>query len=234
MNDSGNIPPAHGALHRYHPGGPIEKTSAAGIAGTSPATGMSYYPGQFHSVQVPRTMRMDGYQGAQGSRPFSVQIGSEDAVAAANGSRGLTSGDSSEQDWGYAPGAWEPRLHPVEEDVGFGIGQSSFGAQQPQVSGSDPMWSPRLLNRSKTVSGQKRNATGDIKQPTAEDTLAPLALDVNGSARHRSRSIGSAGHGGRIAAVNFFQTIDLRYGVLTVSTVVCSTSQPPLICRGQG
>lgn len=232
MNDRGNIPSVHGALHHYHPGGPVEKTPAAGTAKKGPATGMSYYPGQFHSVQVPRTVRVDGYQGAQGSRPFSDQIGSRNAATAANGYRRLTPADNSEQDWGNAPGACESKLHPVEEDVGFGIGQASFGAQQPQVNGPAPV-SSRFLNRSKTVSGQKRTAVGNVKQPTAEDTLASLAPDVNGSARHRSRSIGSTGHGGRIAAVRNFQIIDLKYIANCINAVVCPTPQPPCICRGQ-
>lgn len=231
MNDRGNIPSVHGVLHHYHPGGPVEKTPAAGTARKGPATGISYYPGQFHSVQVPRTVRVDGYRGAQGSRPFSDQFDSRNATTAANGYRGLTPVDNLEQDWGNAPGACESKLHPVE-DVGFGIGQASFGAQQPQVNGPAPM-SSRFLNRSKTVSGQKRTAVGDIKQPTAEDTLASLAPDVNGSARRRSRSIGSTGHGGRIAAVRSFQIIDLKYIANCINAVVCPTPQPPCICRGQ-
>lgn len=82
---------------------------------------------------------------------------------------------SQSRGWGIGPG--ESKLRPVEEDGG-----------QPSVNG---------LHRSKTVSGQKRNAFGDVKPSSM--TTGPAG---NGVARHRSRSIGSSGHESRIAAVS--------------------------------
>lgn len=212
MNDSGKISSVHGVLHQYHPGGLIEVAPVAGTAGTGPATGMSYYPGHFPSTQVPRTMRLDEYQGTQGPRPLSVQTDS----------RGLGSG----------PG--ESELRTVEEDGGLGIGQqSSLEAQPPQVNGSS-LKSPSRLNRSKTVSGQKRNAFGDVKPSTTEDTVAPLAPAANGVSRHRSRSIGSTGHESRIAAVNMhYNQLISVHDSNGANIVVYTASQSSLARCGQ-
>ena len=219
MNDSGKISSVHGVLHQYHPGGLIEVAPVGETAGTGSGTGMSYYPDHFPpSTQVPRTMRLDEHQSTQGPRPLSVQTNS----------RG----------WGLGSGSGDSKLRPVEEDGGVGIGpQSSFETQLPQVNNGPSLMSPSRLNRSKTVSGQKRNAFGDVKQSTTEDTVAPLAPAANGVSRHRSRSIGgSTGHESRIAAVNICLVLTpLIYGLVSngVNLAVYATSQSSLSRCGQ-
>lgn len=210
MNDSGNI------LHQHR--GPYETAAP------------SHYPDQLRPAQIPRgiedqpqPLRVDGSQGRMQVHPEDAYHG----LASGNSSDGLQQSDSyvsgpresgiqlseiarvglGQSSVGSHADSHE-ELYDNSVYVSLGHKQHAGGRQQiesenlvtqEQIHGS-PLMSPRV-NPPQTISGQKRNAVGDIKSPSA-DVVAPPASGVDGSARYRSRSISSASHESRIAAVN--------------------------------
>lgn len=208
MNDSADIPSIRRVLHQHQHRGPVET-----------ATAPSYYDGKLRPAQIPRgiedqlqPVRVDGSQGSTQS-----------------GYRRLTSGnhiDGAEQSNTYNPGTRELGPTGIEQPLesfpdsrqGLPHGgayassdymrQGQYAGDRQQIkseqSGSDmrvngSSASP-LDNSSQTISGQKRNAVGEIKSPSAD--IASPGHGVDGPAGYRSRSISSASHESRIAAVN--------------------------------
>ena len=229
MNDSSNTSSVRGAL--YHQG-PVEAIAS--------------YPGQMHSVQIPRSI----------GQP-SLQMESGGSAAVANGYRGLAAknpNDDSRHSSSYATGARDsglgdasnPHQGSYDDDVananstGFAaristpfdrsiIEDKKNGPESQSQSSSDyirigrdaqrdghqtesnPLVSKMKVNGSsmspppnpyQAPSGQKRNAVGEIKTSSI-GMVAPHAPGLDGSVRHRSRSIGSGSHENKIAAVNY-------------------------------
>lgn len=208
MNDSADIPSIRGVLHRHQHRGPVET-----------ATAQSYYDGRLRPAQIPRgigdqlqPVRVDGSQGNTQS-----------------GYRGLTSGnhiDGAEQSNTYDPETRELGQAGMKEQLGSfpdsrqelphgGAYASSDYMRQGQYAGNRQQIKPEqsvsdmrvngssmspLVNSSQAISGQKRNVVGEIKPPSAD--IASLGHGVDGPAGCRSRSISSASHESRIAAVN--------------------------------
>lgn len=271
MNDSSNTSPVRGAL--YHQG---------------PVEALAPYPGQMHSVQIPRSI----------GQP-SLQMDPQGSVAVANGYRGLaaknSSGDSGLSST-YATGARDSRsqrfeglqisslgdtANPRQESHGDDIANANstgFAARistpfdrsiiqnhrsesNPQGSSEyirmgrdaeghgqqiepNPLVSKMKVNGSsmspppnpyQAPSGQKRNAVGEIKNPSI-GMVTPHVPGLDGSVRHRSRSFGSGSHENRIAAVNYpcKHTGAKCLNADGVNPVIYASPQPSFVCRGQG
>ena len=261
MNDSSNASSVRGAL--YHQG---------------PVEGIASYPGQMHSVQIPRSI----------GQP-SLQMDSRGSAAVANGYRGLAaknSNDDSRHSSSYATGARDsglrdasnPHQGSYDDDVananstGFAaristpfdrsiIEKKNCPGSQSQSSSDyirirrdaerdehqtepNPLVSKMKVDGSsmspppnpyQAPSGQKRNAVGEIKAPST-GLVAPHGPGLDGSVRHRSRSIGSGSHENRIAAVNYpcKPTGAQRSNADGVNLVIYASPQPPFVRCSEG
>lgn len=208
MNDSADIPSIRGVLHQHQHRGPV---------GT--ATAPSYYDGSLRPAQIPRgigdqlqPMRMDGSQGSMQSGCCGLASGNHIGGAERSNTRNPKSQELG-QEWIKEPlGSFLDSCQELPDGGTYASsdlmrhGQRAGDRQQikseqsesdMQVNGSSA--SP-LVDLSQTISGQKRNAVGEIKSPSA-DIVSP-GHGVDGPAGYRSRSISSASHESRIAAVN--------------------------------
>lgn len=81
--------------------------------------------------------------------------------------------------------------------------------------------------RVESISGQKRTAAGEIKALSEE--AEPHDSDLGAAWRHRSKSIGSASHGSRIAEVN--HPLCVLGKIADFDLAVYASSYTPFICR---
>lgn len=208
MNKSADIPSIREVLHQHQHRGSVET-----------ATAPSYYDDSLRSAQIPRgiggqlqPVRVDGSQGNTQS-----------------GYHGLTSGNhiyGVEQSNAYDPEARELGQAGIEKPLGSFpdsrqelphggtcassdyMRQEQYAGDRQQIKSEQPGSDMRvngsstslLVNSSQTISGQKRNAVGEIKSPSTD--IASPGNGVDGPAGYRSRSISSASHESRIATVN--------------------------------
>jgi len=209
MNDSADIPSIRGVLHKHQHRGPVETATAPPL-----------YDGKLRPALIPRGIgdqlqpaRVDGSQGSTKS-----------------GYRGLASdtGDGAEQNDTYIPetqrlgqtGIEQPLPESVPnscQELPHGgsayasdyMRQGQYAGDRQQIKSEQSVsdmqvdWSSKSPpNSSQTTSGQKRNAVGEIKSPSSD--IASPGHDADGFAGYRSRSVSSASHESRIAAVNTF------------------------------
>jgi hypothetical protein len=113
---------------------------------------------------------------------------------------------------------WQPSLPPIKAG-NASLSPPPSPKHSHTISNSDVGLAP----------GQKRTAAGDFKLNS--DTPIAHSTDLNGAARRRSKSTGSALHGSRIAQVTRSSCLLKSYGSFYL--VVCPYSFASIICGRQ-